>query len=66
MKVQPPPVPPLAATRLPPWALARLAKAIGTGEVFFETIEGAGHAGALFETPENLKKVLDFLDGRLK
>ncbi|MBL8966854.1 MAG: alpha/beta hydrolase [Spirochaetaceae bacterium] len=45
---------------------ARLAKIIGIDKVFFEAIEGAGHGGARFETPENLSKVLDFLDGRLK
>lgn len=45
---------------------AKLAKAMGAGKVFFETIEGAGHGGAQFETDTNLAKVLDFLDSRLK
>ncbi len=31
--------------------------------VTLELLEGAGHADPAFETPENVARVLDFLDG---
>ena len=34
--------------------------------VTLELIEGAEHADPRFETPENVDKVLDFLDKHLK
>jgi acetyl esterase/lipase len=44
----------------------KLAQTIGKAKVWLELLEGAGHADPRFETPENVKKVLDFLDGYLK
>jgi acetyl esterase/lipase len=44
----------------------KLARAIGPGNVRLELLEGAGHADPRFETPENVNKVLDFLDEILK
>lgn len=44
----------------------KLAAAIGSDKVVFETIEGAGHGGPAFETDENVKKIIDFLDRYLK
>jgi acetyl esterase/lipase len=45
---------------------AKLEKVLGKGKVRLELLEGAGHADPLFETPENVKKVLDWLDQNLK
>jgi len=45
---------------------ARLEKALGKGKVKLELLEGAGHGDPLFETPENVEKVLDWLDQNLK
>jgi acetyl esterase/lipase len=44
----------------------KLTKTLGLPKVELELFEGAGHADPRFETPENIKKVLDFLDGQLK
>jgi acetyl esterase/lipase len=45
---------------------AKLTAVIGTEKVTFEYIQDAGHGDPKFLTPENLKKVLDFLDTYLK
>ena len=45
---------------------AKLEKALGKGKVRLELLEGAGHGDPRFETPENVKKVLDWLDQNLK
>ncbi len=44
---------------------AKLEQAIGKNKVRLELLEGAGHADPQFETPENVKQVLDWLDQRL-
>ena len=44
---------------------ARLRQVLGEDKVVLELLERAGHADPGFETPENVKKVLDFLDRRL-
>ena len=44
---------------------ARLRHVLGEDKVVLELLERAGHADPGFETPENVKKVLDFLDRRL-
>lgn len=44
---------------------AKLQQAIGEENVVLELMEGAGHGGPQFETPENINRVLDFLDKRL-
>jgi acetyl esterase/lipase len=44
----------------------KLSRTIGKTNVQLELLEGAGHADPRFETFENVGKVLDFLDGRLK
>jgi len=44
----------------------KLEKGIGEDKVILELLEGAEHGDAMFETPENVKKVLDFLDQVLK
>jgi acetyl esterase/lipase len=44
----------------------KLAEAIGAEIVRLELLEGAEHADPRFKTPENVQKVLDFLDGILK
>jgi len=45
---------------------AKLEQAIGKDKVRLELLEGAGHGAPQFETPENVEKVLDWLDRRLK
>lgn len=45
---------------------AKLARALGQSQVTLELLEGAGHADPMFETDENVGKVLDFLDRSLK
>jgi acetyl esterase/lipase len=46
---------------------ANLEKVLGKGKVRLELLEGAGHGNdPRFETPENLAKVLDWLDQNLK
>jgi acetyl esterase/lipase len=44
---------------------ARLASLLGPANVTFEIIPGAAHGDPLFETEENVNRVLDFLDERL-
>jgi acetyl esterase/lipase len=44
----------------------KLREALGESRVILELIEGAEHADMRFETPENVARVLDFLDGCLK
>ena len=44
----------------------KLVKAIGSQKVRLELLKGAEHADPRFESPENVKKVLDFLDQHLK
>jgi hypothetical protein len=43
----------------------RLGKIIGTDNVNFSLIEGAGHEDELFYTDENLEKVFEFLEQAL-
>jgi len=43
-----------------------LATVIGSDNVIFEALEGAGHGGSQFETAANTAKVLDFLDKALR
>jgi acetyl esterase/lipase len=45
---------------------AKLQKVLGKKKVKLELLEGAGHGDPRFETPENVKKVLDFLDKHLR
>jgi acetyl esterase/lipase len=45
---------------------AKLKAILGDDMVTLELLEGAEHADPKFETPENVKKVLDFLDKHLK
>jgi len=40
----------------------KLEKVLGKSKVELELLEGAAHADPAFETPQNIKKVLDFLD----
>ncbi len=43
-----------------------LAGAVGASKVTYTVIEGAGHGGAEFNSPDNISRVLDFLDAYLK
>jgi len=45
---------------------ARLSAEIGADKVIFQALEGAGHGGTAFEAPENVARILDFLDRHLK
>jgi dipeptidyl aminopeptidase/acylaminoacyl peptidase len=45
---------------------AKLAEVIGKDKVTLELLPNAGHADPAFETPQNVKKVLDFLDAILR
>jgi dipeptidyl aminopeptidase/acylaminoacyl peptidase len=45
---------------------ARLEQALGRDRVELVLLEGAEHADPRFETPENVDRVLGFLDRRLK
>ncbi|RPH61393.1 MAG: alpha/beta hydrolase [Chloroflexi bacterium] len=45
---------------------AKLEKAWGQDKVTLELLEGAEHADVRFETPENVARVLDFIDKHLK
>ncbi len=47
-------------------AATRLKAAAGNDMVTLELLEGAGHGDKRFETPENVSRVLDFLDKHLK
>lgn len=44
----------------------KLKQALGESMVTLELLEGAEHADEMFETPENVTRVLDFLDEQLK
>jgi len=44
----------------------KLSQAIGEDKVVLEIIEGAEHADEKFETPENVERVLNFLDKWMK
>jgi len=41
---------------------SKLEQALGKDRVRLELLEGAGHGDPQFETPDNVKKVLDFID----
>lgn len=43
-----------------------VAEVIGSDKVVYKTIEGGSHGGPLFETPENVEFVFNFLDTYLK
>jgi acetyl esterase/lipase len=45
---------------------AKLKQTLGKGLVQLELLEGAEHADPQFESPDNVRKVLDFLDRHLK
>ncbi|MCJ7813554.1 S9 family peptidase, partial [bacterium] len=45
---------------------AQLVRIIGKEKVTFELLEGAGHGGPAFSTPDNINKVFGFLDKVLK
>ena len=45
---------------------AKLTAVLGPENVSLELLKGARHAGPEFETEENIKKVLDFLEKHLK
>jgi len=44
---------------------AKLRQALGDDKVWLDLLERAGHADPRFEAPENIKRVLDFLDRAL-
>ena len=44
----------------------KLKQVLGEDRVTLDLLEGVGHADERFETPENITKILDFLDKRLK
>ncbi|OCT12574.1 alpha/beta hydrolase [Paenibacillus pectinilyticus] len=44
----------------------KLEAVLGSEMVFLELLDNAGHADSQFETPENIEKVLNFLDKHLK
>lgn len=44
----------------------KLSAVLGTENVTLNLLEGARHAGPMFETPENLERVFAFLDQHLK
>ena len=44
----------------------KLAEVIGKEKVTFEAIEGAGHGGPQFNSPENAAKIIEFLNKTLK
>jgi acetyl esterase/lipase len=45
---------------------AKLSNLLGEDQVILELLEGAEHADERFETPENVDRVLEFLDSYLK
>lgn len=45
---------------------AKLEQVLGKGRVQLELLKGAEHGDPQFETPDNVKKVLDFLDKHIK
>ena len=44
----------------------KLRKVLGKEQVFMEVLEGAEHGDTAFDSPENIKKIFDFLDEKLK
>jgi acetyl esterase/lipase len=44
----------------------KLRRILGENNVTLELLEGAEHADMMFESPENVARVLNFLDGHLK
>lgn len=44
----------------------KLEKTVKNEKFYFETLEGADHADRMFELPENIEKVLNFLDKYMK
>lgn len=55
-----------ADCNIPPVQGKNLADALGVDKATYTLIDGAGHGGSQFETPENLQVVLDFLSQHLK
>jgi acetyl esterase/lipase len=55
-----------ADCNIPPVQGKDLADALGADKATYTLIDGAGHGGSQFETPENLQVVLDFLNQHLK
>lgn len=55
-----------ADCNIPPVQGKNLADALGADKATRTLIDGAGHGGSQFETPENLQMVLDFLNQHLK
>ena len=55
-----------ADCNIPPVQGKDLADALGADKATYTLIDGAGHGGSQFETPENLQMVLDFLNQHLK
>ena len=45
---------------------SKLEQVLGKDRVKLELLEGAGHGAPQFETPDNVKQVLDFLDKHMK
>lgn len=44
----------------------KLKEVLGDEKVTFELFPGEGHGGNVFTSPENINKVLDFLDRYIK
>jgi dipeptidyl aminopeptidase/acylaminoacyl peptidase len=44
----------------------KLISVMGPDKGYLELLDDAGHGGPKFDTPENINKVLDFLDKYLK
>ncbi len=57
---------PVVPVQMSIYLAAKLEQVIGKDKVRLELLEGAGHGDPKFETPENVQKVLDWLDRRLK
>jgi fermentation-respiration switch protein FrsA (DUF1100 family) len=55
-----------ADCNIPPVQGKNLADALGADKATYTLIDGAGHGGGPFATPENLQLVLDFLNQHLK
>ena len=53
---------PLVPTQQSVRLAAALTSVLGLDRVTLDRLDGAGHGGPAFETPENLARVLDFLD----
>ena len=55
-----------ADCNIPPVQGKNLADALGADKATYYLLEGAGHGGSQFETPENLQIVIDFLNQHLQ